>query len=192
MDLPQYRCTDGTTAWIDTSGHLINANRDRIDCKGRTTKARGQPGRGFIARRDQHRLFQQQQQSQLNRQREQLERQEQQLRQRQPHANVQRQPLAKAGTSSSSHHWPERVPLQSQPQLQPRPSQQQQQQPQAAPINEPPPVAQASAKAAAKAAPGSLIYDNSRTFGDVNYDWQGWLDQGGGGIGGSQGYDMGP
>jgi len=175
MDLPQYRCTDGTTAWIDTSGHLINANRDRIDCKGRTTKARGQPGRGFIARRDQHRLFQQQQQSQLNRQREQLERQEQQLRQRQPQANVQRQPLAKAGTSSSSHHWPERVPLQSQPQLQPRPSQQQQQQPQAAPINEPPPVAQAAAKAAARA----LTYDNSRTFGDSDKDWIGWPDQSG-------------
>jgi len=183
----EYTFSDGTIGWIDTSGHLINANRDRVDPAGRTTKARGAPGKGFLARRDQHRLFQQQQQQQLNRQRDQLWQQEQQLRrQRQPQANVH-------STSASSNYDPRnRQPLQSQPQLQPRPSQHQQQQPHAAPINEPPPVAQAAAKAAATAAP--VIYNNSRTFGDSDreewgpqHDWNGWPEQRDHGYGGGKG-----
>jgi hypothetical protein len=37
-------------AWVDTSGHLVNAAGDRIDDQGRVTKARGAPGRGYVRR----------------------------------------------------------------------------------------------------------------------------------------------
>jgi hypothetical protein len=40
----------GEMAWVDTSGHLVNAAGDRIDDQGRVTKARGAPGRGYVRR----------------------------------------------------------------------------------------------------------------------------------------------
>ena len=39
----------GEMAWLDTSGHLVNSAGDRIDEKGRVTKPRGAPGKGYYA-----------------------------------------------------------------------------------------------------------------------------------------------
>ena len=41
---------NGNRGWFDASGHLVNDNGDRVDVDGRTTRARGQPGRGFVRR----------------------------------------------------------------------------------------------------------------------------------------------
>ena len=134
-------------AWLDSSGHLINAAGDRIDDQNRVTKPRGQPGKGYTRRREEA----------ADRERRQTE-----------YINMQATLLQQFAVPAAANTQP---PAKAIPQQQPPvkvPPQQQQQQP-AASSNQPPPVAQAAATGEGTATAtggGHIYYDNSVTFGD--------------------------
>ena len=91
----------GSQAWLDSSGHCVNRRGDRIDNLNRTTKARGQPGKGYVARREAAYERERRQRGLIELQRQQLERYA-----AQPQAKATTQPPAYASPASSSHQPP--------------------------------------------------------------------------------------
>ena len=134
-------------AWLDSSGHLINAAGDRIDDQNRVTKPRGQPGKGYTRRREEA--------AERDRiQREYIEMQRTLLQQYADAAVANTQPPAKAQPAAKNYQRPPAAA-----------------QPAASNYQQPPAAAQPAASSShpppvAKAKSNNIYYDNSVTFGD--------------------------